>query len=142
LASTAGTDTLLDMPHTVTHFTPQQLLALVIPLFLFVAQNPNLGLGRLMVEVRRARHRDRYLQNTQQTQQRNIHAVSGIQICDTGNPVAADLSLRSHGHQDRHPTRIAFGAYGIEYQTVERRWCGDRYITNLLGSWRKSSWSN
>jgi hypothetical protein len=106
------------MPHTVTHFTTQQLLSLVIPLFFYVAQEPNSGLDRLIVKVCRSRHTDRCLQNTQQTQQRNIHALSGVQTRDPSNQMAADLSVRSHGYRDRHPTPITYGIYGIEYQTV------------------------
>jgi hypothetical protein len=47
---------------------------------------------------RSARRRDRYLNNKQQTQEMNIHAVSGIQTRDAKNQAAADPRLRSHGH--------------------------------------------
>jgi len=48
-----------------------------------------------------ARHTDRDLHNTQQTQEANIHAFSGIRTGDPSNQVYADLRLRSHGHLDR-----------------------------------------
>jgi len=52
-------------------------------------------------------------------QQRNVHALSGIQTRDPSNEVASDLSVRSHGYRDRrHPTSITYGIQCIEYQTV------------------------
>ena len=83
-----------------------------------MAQEHNSGLGRLIVEVCRSRHIDRCLQNTQQTQKRNIHDLSWIRTRDRSNQVAADLSVGSHGYCNRHPTLITYGIYGIEYQTV------------------------
>ena len=40
----------------------------------------------------------RYLHNTQQTQQTNIHALSAIRIPDPSNQTAADMRIRRHGH--------------------------------------------
>jgi hypothetical protein len=45
-----------------------------------------------------ARRRGRYLHITRQTLQTNIHAFRGIR---TGDPAAAELRLRPHGHRDR-----------------------------------------
>ena len=39
--------------------------------------------------------------NTQQSQQTNIHAPGGIRTHDLRRQVAADLRLRPHGHWDR-----------------------------------------
>jgi hypothetical protein len=79
--------------------------------FIFsVVQQPNMGLGHLIVEVSKPhtiRHthtgtipvnkwwthcRGHYLHNAQQTQM-NIHASSGIRTYDHSNQVAEDLSL-------------------------------------------------
>ena len=90
-------------------------------------QQPKSDLGRLMVEVSRshttkhahthasgrtrlkewpARLRNRYLQNTQQTQETNIHALSGIRTRDPSNQTASDLGLRPHSHRDRLKTWV------------------------------------
>jgi len=50
----------------------------------------------------KARHRDRYLHNTQQTQETNIHDLSRIRTSDTSNQAAAGLRLKPHRHQHRH----------------------------------------
>jgi hypothetical protein len=80
--------------------------------FPYVTQQPKSGPGRLIVEVARshtirhtagrtplnewsARRRGRYLQ---ETQERNIHALSGIRNCDHNNQAAANLRLRPRGH--------------------------------------------
>jgi hypothetical protein len=86
--------------------------------FIFLAQQLNSGLGRLVVEASTlqtirhtlgrtplnecsARRRGRYLHNTQQTQETNIHALSGIRTRDPSNRAAADIRLRKHGHRNR-----------------------------------------
>jgi hypothetical protein len=43
--------------------------------------------------------RGRYLHNTQQTQETNFHALSGIRTHGPSNKAAAGLCLRPHGHQ-------------------------------------------
>jgi hypothetical protein len=43
--------------------------------------------------------RGRYLYNTQQTQETNIHAFIGARTRDTRNQEAADLRLRPHRHR-------------------------------------------
>ena len=82
------------------------------------AQQHNSGLGRLTVEVFdhtqlyicsqqkssdewSARRRGRYLNNTQHTQETNIHALRVIRTRDPSNQAAADLRLRSRGHRHR-----------------------------------------
>jgi hypothetical protein len=81
-------------------------------LIFFVAQQPKLGLGRLIIELSRshtvihtqtpgriplnewsARRRGRYLHNKQQTQETNIPAPSGIRNRDPSNQVASYLRL-------------------------------------------------
>jgi hypothetical protein len=42
-----------------------------------------------------------HLQNTQQTQETNIHVISWIRTCDSITRAAGDLHLRLHGHWDR-----------------------------------------
>jgi hypothetical protein len=84
--------------------------------FILWRKQPNSGLGRL-VEVSRShiiRHKHkrpvwllwtsdqphrvcRYLHNTQQTQQTNIHALSGIRTRDHNNRATADLDLTATG---------------------------------------------
>jgi len=43
----------------------------------------------------------RYLHNTQQTRETNIHVISGIRNHDPSNQAAADPRLRPRGHQYR-----------------------------------------
>ena len=77
--------------------------------FFCVALRPYSDLGRSIVEVYRrhththtvglpldewlAGRRGRYLQNTQETQEMNIHALSGIRTRDTSSRAAVDLLL-------------------------------------------------
>jgi len=42
------------------------------------------------------------LHNTQQTQETNIHALSGIRTCDPSDQAAAALHIRPRGHRDCH----------------------------------------
>jgi hypothetical protein len=90
-------------------------------------QQPNLGLGRLIVEIyvsHTIRHththtpdrtplkewsallRGRYLHNTQQTQETNIHGLIGIRTHNTSNRAVVDLRLRPHGHRDRYMLQL------------------------------------
>ena len=84
-------------------------------IFLYSATT-QLGLGRLTVQVSTshlhtvgrsplnewpARHMSSYLHNTQQTQQTDIHALSGIRTHDPCTRAAADSCLWPHGHWDR-----------------------------------------
>jgi hypothetical protein len=79
-----------------------------IILYFSVAQQHKSALGRLSVEVSRshtpngrtslnrrsALHRGHYPHNTQQTQETNTHALSGVRIHDPSNRVALELRLR------------------------------------------------
>ena len=49
---------------------------------------------------RSARRRGCYLHNTQQTQEINVHALSGIRTRDLRNQANADIHLTLHGHRD------------------------------------------
>jgi hypothetical protein len=79
-----------------------------------VAQQPICCLGRLVIEVYRshsytrtpgrthlnecpALRRGHCLYHTEQTQQSNIHVLSGIRTHVSGNRAAEDLRLRPHG---------------------------------------------
>ena len=53
-----------------------------------------------------ARRRGRYLHNTQQTQQTNIHPVCGIRTRELSNPAAADARFRRPSHWERFVTDI------------------------------------
>jgi hypothetical protein len=80
-------------------------------LFLSVAQEPNSGQGPLIGEVPRsnidtqipgrtslkrwlARHKGRYLDDTQRTQQTNIHTLNKIRTRDPNNQAVSGLHLR------------------------------------------------
>jgi len=65
--------------------------------------------GRTPLNERSARLRGRYLHNTQQTKQTNIHALSGIRTRDPNNRAAEDLRLRPHSHRDR--LNFNYGSY-------------------------------
>jgi hypothetical protein len=55
--------------------------------------------GRTPVLEWSARRRGRYLHNTQQSQETNTHALSGILTCDHTKQLVGDLRLRTHGHR-------------------------------------------
>ena len=96
-----------------------------------MAQQPNSDLGRLVAEISRshtirtrtqthtssrtplnewsARHRGRYIHNTQQTRETNIQSHRGIRTRDTTNRAASDLRLRPHGHRDWKGLNLPFG---------------------------------
>ena len=84
----------------------------------FFAQQPNSAPRRLIVKVsvshtirnthtrdmtplyeRSARRMDRYIYNTQQTQETNIHPLSGIRTRNPSNLVDSDLRIRPRGHR-------------------------------------------
>jgi len=86
---------------------------------LFLARQPPVGQGLLIHEISRSHtttHHSRYdssrwvisssqrpLQdNTQHSQQTNIHASGGIRTHNPSSRAAASLSLRPRGHWDRH----------------------------------------
>ena len=85
----------------------------------FVALRPNAGHGLLIIEVSRSHtttHHIRYdssglvisssqrplPDNTQHSQQTNLHAPGGIRTHNLSRRAAADLHLKPRGHWDRH----------------------------------------
>jgi len=89
--------------------------------FFPVALRPNAGQGLFIHEVSRSHtttHHSRYdssgrvispsqippPDNTQQSQQTNIHASSGIRTHNLSRRLSADLRLRPRGHWDRLPS--------------------------------------
>jgi hypothetical protein len=58
-------------------------------------------LGRTTLDEGSARRRGLCLHNTQHSQERNIHAPSGIRTRNSSKRAAADLRLRPRGHWDR-----------------------------------------
>ena len=92
-------------------------------IFFPVALRPNAGQGLLILEVSKSyttKHNSRYdssgrvissshrplADNTQHSQQTNIHDSGGIRTHDFSRRATADLRLRPHGHWDRHPDRL------------------------------------
>jgi hypothetical protein len=76
----------------------------------FVAQHPNLGLGRFNVEdsiahkIRHiviARRKGRNLHSAKETQEKNIHDLSGIRTRNSHNRASEDLQVRPYGRKDR-----------------------------------------
>jgi len=76
-----------------------------------------------------ARRRGRYLHNTQQTQQMNIHALSGIGTHDPKNHTAADLPLSRHGHWDRQKLMFNQSFFYLQYliMTTNSETCSTKY---------------
>jgi hypothetical protein len=82
--------------------------------------------GRAPLHEWSARRRDRYLHNTQQTQETNICVPNGIRIRDPSNRAAADLRLIPKGRWNRWRSLIpsafgrflgclAYSLYGLTY---------------------------
>jgi hypothetical protein len=87
-----------------------------------MAQQPPVGQCLLIIEDSRSHSDKRHLlgllwtsdqpdaensDNTQQSQQIDIHAPGGIQTHNPSNPVAADPRLRPRGHWDRQNCNIS-----------------------------------
>jgi hypothetical protein len=92
---------------------------------LFLVRQPPVGQGRLILEVSRSHattHHSRQdssgrvispsqrplPDNTQHSQQRDIHAFGGIRTHNLSRRTAADLRLRPLGHWDRQRCKVAF----------------------------------
>jgi len=105
--------------------------SLKTPPFFSVRLRPNAGHGLLILEVHRshtATHHSRYdssgrvislsqrplPDNTQHSQQTNIHAPCGIRTHDISKRAAADLRLRPRGHWDRLPSTHYSIKLGLE----------------------------
>ena len=123
----------------------------------FVALRPNAGHGLLILEVSRSHkttHHSRYdssgrvisssqrplPENTQHSQQTNIHGPGGIRTHDLSRRAATDLRLRPLGHWDRYIIYIyiyiyiyvclcGLGSvagiatdYGLDGPGIESRW--------------------
>ena len=82
----------------------------VITIPFFFSQHPNLGLVCLNVEYSTAhkmrhtviaRRRGRNLHNAKETQEKNIHDLSGIRTNNSYNRAFADLHIRTYGSWDR-----------------------------------------
>jgi hypothetical protein len=130
--------------------------------FFSVAQQPNSGLGRLIVAVPRshtlwhvtpcrtslnewsARRRGRYLHNTQQTEETNIHPLSGIRTRDPSNQSASDPRRRPHGYRYRQYPDISLIKLKVEivpvveYHAMVTWGSGDKapHIYYLCPRWR------
>jgi len=65
------------------------------------------------------RRRSRYLYNTQQTQDANIHAFIGARTRDTRNQEVVDVCLRPHGHRSwQYSTYLhIFTAHKVSHNT-------------------------
>ena len=92
--------------------------------FFPVAQQPNLGLGRLTVAVSRshtpgktplngwsARRRGRHLHNTQQKDETNRNILNGNRTRESSYKDATDLRLRPHGHLRSDAIRMTYECF-------------------------------
>ena len=97
-----------------------------------MALRPNEGYGLLILEVSRSHtttHHSRWdspgrvisssqrpvPNNTQHSQQTDIHAAGGIRTHDLSRRAAADLRLRPRGHWDRHLIYIYIYIYKVKF---------------------------
>jgi hypothetical protein len=91
--------------------------------------------GRTPLDEWSVRRRDRYLYNTQHSQETDIHAPGGIRSRNPSKRTAADPRLRPRGHWDRHCWR------GCKHE--QWRWSKtdipfDWLESYLLFSWMKT----
>lgn len=109
---------LLMLPHQEIHV---RYNVITFP-FIFVAQHPNLGLGRLNVEdstAHKIRHtviacrRVRNLHNAKETQEKNINDLSGIRTRNSYNRASADLHVRTYGRWGRPMLLLTVGNYEV-----------------------------
>ena len=122
------------------------VIYLVIYLFFVVALRPNAGHGLLILEVSRSHtttHHSRQdssgrvispserplPDNTQHSQQTNIHAPGGIRTYNLSRRAAADLRLRPHGHWDR----LYYLNSQLKYVVMKSvRSCGCIFIQSVM----------
>ena len=112
-------------------------------IFLAVALRPNAGHGLLFLEVSRSHATTHHRRqdssgrvisssqrplpdNTQHSQQTNVHAPGGIRTHDLSRRGAANLRLRQRGHWDRRPLIIPL----TFSQLHDKRW-GLRVTSSL-----------
>jgi len=94
-------------------------------LFLSVEQRPKSGLGHLVLRFLDHTQLDSHApgrtpvkegsalrRDTEQTQETNISAISGIQTRDASNQATTDPLLRRHGHQDRRLNSLISLVFG------------------------------
>jgi hypothetical protein len=118
--------------YTVYSITVYLLLAHTIYIYFFVALQPHAGQGLLILEVSRSHPTTHHSvvdssgrvisssqkplpDNTQHSQQTDIHALSGIRTHNPSRRAAADLRLRPHGHWDQLMTMCVYITYMYMY---------------------------
>jgi hypothetical protein len=88
----------------------------------------HITLGRTPLDEWSARRRDLKPDNTQQSQQTDIHAPGGMRTHDPSKRAAVDPHLRPHGHWDRRKCIIidiintALGFGGLSWFEEPRFW--------------------
>jgi hypothetical protein len=115
----------------------RSLIYVSLIILLFLAEQPPMGQGLLIHEVFRSHkmmHHSRYESsgrrisssqrplpdNTQHSQQKDIHAPGGIRTHNLSRPAAADLSFRPRGHWDRHSLIDSFKYCGFQNSGICR----------------------
>jgi len=78
--------------------------AQVVPLLWFGDHTQTHIHRRIPLDEWSARRTGRYIHNTQQTQDKDIHAPGGIRTRNPTKRTTADLRLSSRGHRDLPPT--------------------------------------
>ena len=115
--------------------------------FFSVAQQPNSGLGRLIVDVSTSHNnythavepcrRDSYQHNTEETQEAVIHALSGIQALDPNNQIAADTKHMPVNYLGNVSTSFYEGqlhasrAEDLRGKTRVTDWCNQSFIFSI-----------
>jgi len=89
-----------------------------------------------------ARRRGRYLHNTHNSQETNIHFLSGIRTRDPSSKAAADLRRRPHSHPDRRYSaqKIYFVSYNLAAHAYRNRTSASyscSLVTLMQEPWRK-----
>ena len=114
-----------------THIFKLQLPESLYDFFFPVALRPNARHGLLILEISRSHtttHHNRYdysgrgtspsqkplPDNTQHSQQTDIHALGGIRTHDLSRWAAADRRPRPRGYWDRHPYNNTYLLHGAE----------------------------
>ena len=83
------------------HCRPNRAYAALLLKFIDHTHTDTRTEGKTPLDKWSARLRGRNLNNTQQTQQKNIRAPSGIEKRDPSYLAAADLRVRKHSHRNR-----------------------------------------
>ena len=111
---------------------PNSCLSLLIVKFLHHTQPDTHASGRISLDEWSGSRIGRYLHNTQQTLQTNIHTFRSIRTREPSNQVTSDLRLKPQDHRDRADHMHNCAKFNLAGTFRERNSCVNRRGSNWL----------